>query len=128
METIGKRIRLLRRSQNMNQAEFAQQIGLKQGMVSLWELDKNINERTIKAICYTFGVNENWLKNGTEEPFTDSVPPKEENHLINEVEMLDIYHELLPPSQKDVLKYARNMLDLQKFRNVNPADEPPDSA
>jgi hypothetical protein len=62
-----------------------------------------------------------------ENPLQTVIPPKEENYLINEVEMLDIYHELLPPIQKDVLKYTRNMLDLKKLRNVNPIDELPDS-
>jgi transcriptional regulator with XRE-family HTH domain len=126
---MNDRLKTLRHKLGIKQGEFAKKISLKQGTVSDIENGKkNLSERNIKLICYTFGVNEEWLRNGIGEPFTDGDLPKEENFLINEVEMLDIYHELLPPSQKDVLKYARNMLDLQKLRNVNLTDEPPDSA
>jgi transcriptional regulator with XRE-family HTH domain len=123
---MNDRLKILRFKLGIKQGEFAKRINLKQGTFSDIENGKkNLTERNIKIICTEFGVNENWLKNGTGKLFIDGDIPKEENcPTKEEVELIDIYQKLLPPIQKDVLKYARNMLDLQKLRNTNIADPP----
>jgi transcriptional regulator with XRE-family HTH domain len=107
MNAIGNRIKELRMALNggngMKQSEFADKLGLKHGIVSLWEQGKNINERTLRAICHAFNVSENWLKNGSGEMFF--VPS-----VIDEV-ILDKFHQLTPKVQKMVLDYMDILLE-----------------
>lgn len=50
---------------NLSQDKFAQKIGLQRNTISLIENGKrNPSDRTIKDICKTFNVNENWLLTG----------------------------------------------------------------
>ncbi|MDR1229894.1 MAG: helix-turn-helix domain-containing protein [Spirochaetaceae bacterium] len=126
---MNERLKTIRLKLGIKQGEFAKRINLKQGTVSDVENGKrNLTERNIKIICFEFGVNENWLKHGAGEPFIGGDIPKGDRLTINEVELIDIYQKLLPPIQKDVLKYARNMLDLQELRNTKPTNEQPDLA
>ena len=67
METIGDRIKYLRKTKlDKTQKEFGDRIGLKPNSISDIESGKNNpTQQTIKAICREFGVNEDWLLNGT---------------------------------------------------------------
>jgi transcriptional regulator with XRE-family HTH domain len=114
---MGDRLKRLCKEIGLNQAEFAKRITLKQGTYcDIENGKKNLTERNIKIICTEFGINENWLKYGTGEKFANG-EYENENHLTqDETELLDIYQKLSPPIKKDVFKYARNMLDLQKLR------------
>jgi transcriptional regulator with XRE-family HTH domain len=125
---MNDRLKNLRLKLGIKQGEFAKRINLKQGTFSDIENGKkNLTERNIKIICAEFGVSENWLKYGTGELFVDGDIHKEEAHLTkDETELIDIYQKLLPPIQKDVLKYAHNMLELQSLRNTKLANEQPD--
>jgi transcriptional regulator with XRE-family HTH domain len=126
---MNERLRTLRLELGIKQGEFAKRINLKQGTVSDIENGKrNLTERNIKIICFEFGVNEDWLKYGAGKMFADGDMPDEKRLARDETELIDIYQKLLPPIQKDVLKYARNMLDLQELRNKKPANEQPDPA
>jgi transcriptional regulator with XRE-family HTH domain len=115
---MNERLKAIRLELGMKQGEFAKRITLKQGTYSDIENGKkNLTERNIKIICTEFGVNENWIKYGIGEKFVNGDMHENENRLAqDETELLDIYQKLLPPIKKDVLKYARNMLDLQKLR------------
>jgi transcriptional regulator with XRE-family HTH domain len=106
METIGKRIQQLRKSQGLNQTEFARLLGLKQGVASMWETGTApLSEKTIKAICYTFHVSEQWLRTGEGEMFTNEDPAIEE--------FLAIYRTLSLPFRKMFLEYGRFLIEQQ---------------
>lgn len=66
MESIGERIRELRKTLKLNQTDFAKRIGFETaGGVSKLEVgENNPSEQTIKMICREFGVNYGWLKYG----------------------------------------------------------------
>ena len=67
MENINSRIKNLRKESGLNQKEFAKKIGLTQTGVSHIEQNgHNVSDSTIKAICYEFKINEQWLRNGIE--------------------------------------------------------------
>jgi transcriptional regulator with XRE-family HTH domain len=108
MNTIGSRIRELRKSLNdgkgIKQSEFAEQLGVQHSTISLWEKDININDKTIKAICYTFKVAERWLKDGFGEMFSSST--------IDEV-VLEKFQQLSPAVQNLVLNYMDILLQNQ---------------
>jgi len=62
METIGKRIKDLRKELRLSQSEFAEKLLTTQDTVSLWELDKSIpTTEFIINICKTFSVSADYL-------------------------------------------------------------------
>lgn len=65
------RIKQVRQSEGLTQAEFAEKIGLSRNYIAMIEIgQREPSDRTIKDICRIFGVNEIWLRTGVGEPFT----------------------------------------------------------
>lgn len=65
------RIKQVRQSEGLTQAEFAEKIGLSRNYIAMIEIgQREPSDRTIKDICRIFGVNEIWLRTGAGEPFT----------------------------------------------------------
>jgi transcriptional regulator with XRE-family HTH domain len=104
---IIDRLKLIREKLNMNQGEFARQIGLTQAAVSMITAEKSkLTEKNIKLICVTFNVNEAWLRDGRGEMFCTPSP--------FEKELLDIFRRLSPGTQEFLLEMARALLEKQK--------------
>lgn len=65
------RIKQVRQSEGLTQAEFAEKIGLSRNYIAMIEIgQREPSDRTIKDICRIFGVNEIWLRTGVGKPFT----------------------------------------------------------
>ena len=65
------RIKQVRQSEGLTQAEFAEKIGLSRNYIAMIEIgQREPSDRTIKDICRIFGVNGIWLRTGVGEPFT----------------------------------------------------------
>lgn len=66
METIGDRIRHLRRAKGYSQQQLADLLGLTKGAVSQWELGltKNLKNAPLMDLCKIFGVSAEYLVNG----------------------------------------------------------------
>ena len=70
MNTIGERIKWLRKDQKMTQQKFADAVGVKQNTVATWEMDRNEpQDPIVNAICSKFAVNESWLRSGEGDPY-----------------------------------------------------------
>jgi len=68
---VQDRIKQVRQSEGLTQAEFAEKIGLSRNYIAMIEIgQREPSDRTIKDICRIFGVNEIWLRTGVGEPFT----------------------------------------------------------
>lgn len=81
--SISKRIREIRKSLNLNQTEFGEQLGVSRSVIANIELDLNktgIPESIIKLISCTFGVNEAWIKTGIGEMYVETA-----NNILNEL-------------------------------------------
>ncbi len=66
------RIKLLRKTLDLTQQEFADKIGLKRNSVASYEIGKNYPMDTvIKSMCREFNVNEEWLRTGEGEMFEE---------------------------------------------------------
>ncbi len=66
------RIKLLRKTLDLTQQEFADRIGLKRNSVASYEIGKNYPMDTvIKSMCREFNVNEEWLRTGEGEMFEE---------------------------------------------------------
>lgn len=67
---INDRVRLVRNSLDLTQVEFGSKTGISQGHLTSIENGKRVvTEKTLKVICATFNVNEEWLRNGKGEMF-----------------------------------------------------------
>lgn len=66
------RIKQIRKSLNLSQAEFGSRVKLSQNYI--WMIEKGDRipaDRTISDICREFGVNEIWLRTGDGKPFQE---------------------------------------------------------
>lgn len=109
MDILG-RIRLARKTLYLNQAEFAERLGLTQTALSMIELGKTaLTEKNIKLICATFALDEDWLRTGKGEMF-GSISPYEK-------ELLTTFVKLTLDTQKFILEMAQNLLKRQEKQN-----------
>lgn len=70
MNTIGERIKAVRKLKGYTQQQFGDAIGVKQNTIAQYEINRNTpNGAAILAICKGFGVDRTWLETGVGEPF-----------------------------------------------------------
>ena len=70
---INGRIKEIRTSLGLTQAEFGNHIGLKQNTVGQIEnAQRGVTDRTILLICEKYSVREEWLRDGIEPMFVES--------------------------------------------------------
>lgn len=70
MAKLNDRIKKLRKELDLTQREFGERIGIKGNTIAQYELGRNEPiDAVISLICREFGVNENWLRDGTGEMF-----------------------------------------------------------
>ena len=93
-EFINERIKMVRKTLNLTQVEFAKKLGIHGGSVSTIELGGSVTEQNIGLICtpnrFIDGkaVNENWLFRGEGEMFQETIYiSPEETYKI----MVDLY-------------------------------------
>ena len=56
----------------MTQQAFADKLGVKRNTVGQWECGVNpLTDQTVVSICLEFNVNENWLRTGEGDMFTE---------------------------------------------------------
>ena len=73
MSSISERIKQIRKDSNLTQTEFGQRLGAAQNTIATYESGRREpQEVTLTAICREFGVNMEWLKNGTGNPYNDA--------------------------------------------------------
>jgi len=105
---ISRRIGEIRKTIGLTQEKFAKDLKISRAFASALELNiRTIHERIIKMICFTYGVNENWLKTGKGEMFEKGRDFRLEEVIAN-FKKLD---ELL---QDYVLKQIRLALEYQE--------------
>lgn len=110
METY-KRIIELRRVLNLTQSVFAEKICISKGYIANIETGtKRVNDRIVRLIGTTFGVNERWLLSG-EGPMFQSA----ENHKVSEI--VRIFKELNPFFQDYFLNQLEQIYEYEKKRD-----------
>lgn len=92
---MNTRIKKLRESRGLSQAEFAEMLNLKRNSISLIEVGKrNPSDRTLSDICTTFNVSEEWLRNGVGEMFVET-PSTVMDQLAKEYNLDDFSYRLV---------------------------------
>lgn len=71
--SMNKRLKEIRLFYKLSQEEFGKKIGLEsRGHISTLESGKkNITERIVKDVCREFKINEQWLRTGEGNMFSD---------------------------------------------------------
>ena len=103
---MNERLKQLRKELGLNQGEFAEQIGLKQGAYSTYETGRIApRDSVIDLICLKFQVSEEWLRYGVGDMF-DS---------FRELERLTKIADQLNDANLDYLTaLAKSMLERQR--------------
>ncbi len=78
--TIGKRIKKIRKDNDLTLEKFGGRLGVRKNTVSQWENTDRVPEQAICSICREFNIREEWLRDG-EEPMTYA---KDKNQIIAE--------------------------------------------
>jgi phage repressor protein C with HTH and peptisase S24 domain len=69
METLGSRLKVLRRQRNLTQQKIADALGVSKTSVIYWEKDENIpKHESLIALARTLGTTTEWLLNGVAAP------------------------------------------------------------
>lgn len=88
METIGERIKKIRKDNRLTQEAFAERLGMKRSSISLYELDTSApSTGIVSLICKEFNVSEAWLRTGEGEPYTKRTKQEELELFFKDVEM-----------------------------------------
>lgn len=70
------RILSIRKSLDMTQAQFGEEIGATRPMIASYESGKVIPDKTTRMlICSKFNVNETWLETGEGVPYKEGLIP-----------------------------------------------------
>lgn len=69
-ELIGKRVSVLRKTLKLTQIEFAKALSIGQQALSMIENgQRDLSEKNIKLICFSYKVSYDWLVNGIGDMF-----------------------------------------------------------
>lgn len=70
MNTVGERIKFIRKERGYTQQKLADAIGVKQNTIAQYEIGRNAPiDAVITAICRELSVDRIWLETGVGEPF-----------------------------------------------------------
>lgn len=77
MNTIGSRIKEIRKDNKLTQEQFGKKIGLKDSAISMLERnERSLTEAVIKNILTEFCVTEGWIKEGIGEKYSQELLKK----------------------------------------------------
>lgn len=115
--TINERIKYFRKEKKLNQKQLAEMLGITQSGVSYMEQNgSTVADSSIKTICSVYGLNEEWLRNGTGpmyiEPDVFSLDDfcKQHEATPQELEAIKAYFELPPDIRKYLIKHFSSRL------------------
>jgi len=102
---MNDRIVQLRKHLGLTQKAFGKRIGLTDAMVSMIESGrKTLQNRTVSLICFTFGVNEDWLRHGYGNMLMSKADAEDERQL------LAIFGKLSDEMKRVVLQKVKELL------------------
>jgi transcriptional regulator with XRE-family HTH domain len=106
--TVNERVKQVRKVLNMSQVEFAKAIFISNGYIAELEREhRKVNNRIIHLISLTFGVSEEWLKNGTGHVFFKTPDEKLQR-------MITLFNELPSKFQDYVVLQIEQLLAVVK--------------
>jgi transcriptional regulator with XRE-family HTH domain len=108
---MPQRIYAVRKTLGLTQKDFAERLNISKAYAGAIELNKRkINDRIIKIICFTYNVNEQWLRTGIGAMFNES-----DDHKLEEV--IRNFKKLDALLQDYVLKQIHLALEYQETKD-----------
>jgi transcriptional regulator with XRE-family HTH domain len=108
---IGRFIEL-RKKYGPTQGKFGEKLGISDVSVSKIESGKiTLNDKHVKLICGTLGVNEAWLREGTGPMFSEEIPGQKQ--------LLEAFRQLSPDGRKAAIKLIEALLDSELERTFD---------
>jgi len=122
---MNNRVAQLRKHLGMTQEAFGKRIGLTDAMVSMIESGKKvIQNRTVSLICYSLGVNEDWLRYGKGNMLSSKAEAEDERQLLAMFEKLsDEMKRVVLQKVKDLLAADETWKEVLPIREVSPIRE-----
>lgn len=115
---INERVLEVRKALGLTQTEFGKGINVSQAYFGNIEQKKRkVNDRIIALICSSYGVNANWLKNGTGKMFEKPQDGKLERIIRN-------FKKLDPLLQDYVIKQIDLAVEFQEIQNRKSTTSP----
>lgn len=121
---MNQRIKRIRNNVNLTQQEFAKKIGTSQNVLANWESGRrNPSASVINNICKTFGINEDWLRDGTGEMFIPD-PLNELDALIEKYSLssadrvlIEKYVNLKAESRETIIHFITDVVSTLSSKN-----------
>jgi transcriptional regulator with XRE-family HTH domain len=106
--SVNKRVKELREKLGLNQRDFSKLLSLSGGYIAGIEVNlRKVNDRLIKLIVAEFGVNEDWLRTGNGEMFTEN------RHNEKAARIISLFNDL-PSHYQDVILGTIELLRIAK--------------
>jgi len=107
---IRERIKLVRKTLEISQRDFAKQVYISHALLGEIELgNRNVNKRTIQLISTEFNVNKDWLLTGNGDMFF--APPVD----IQLENLIEIFNQLDKGLRDYLLDQSKGLLKIQKY-------------
>lgn len=116
--SLGERIRLIRKTNRLNQVEFSSMIGISQGTLSELEQDKyNPSMETILSIHNAFKTNLSWLLLGENLEVADEQENKLFQSKLNEreIQLLELFERLTDYDKEEIVEIISLKINRYKF-------------
>lgn len=117
---MNERLKQLRKTLELSQAELGEKIGVSNFAISSIERgERKLTERNLALICERLNVNRDWLENGNGEMFLPDLPLDEFSAFLAEIdkgndpdlrEFLEIYRQLDEKSKKVIMDLGKSLL------------------
>jgi len=105
-QSVNRRLLELRHALCLTQKEFGERIHITKGYVTSLEKGRqSLNDRIIKLLSDTYGVNPEWLKHGKGPMFL-------ETHNNQIAEITRIFNQLNPDFQNFIVAQLKNLLKM----------------
>ncbi|MBB3111775.1 transcriptional regulator with XRE-family HTH domain [Paenibacillus phyllosphaerae] len=113
---LGEKVRFIRKSNDLNQKEFALRVGVSQGTLS--DIERGVclpSCETISALRIKFNCDLNWLldEEGTDSSSTQTTITNEE------LKLLDSIRSLPPREKEELLEIIHIKLRKNKYPNTD---------
>ena len=119
---LPDRVVAVRKSEGLNQTQFAQKLGLQRSIISLCESGRReFSGRTLTDIAATFGVNLEWLRTGRGEMYDEESEDaviealRAEYNLDDiDVDIIKIYISMAPIERQVFKNFIKQLSDKKR--------------
>jgi len=113
--SVNQRIKELRRKLGLNQRDFSTLLSLSGGYISGIEVNlRKVNDRIIKLIISEFGVNEDWLRLGNGDIFTEKKANGKSTRMLSLFNDLPLHYQDVVLGTIELLRKANDVEKKQK--------------